>query len=63
MSLIVQRRDVLMKVTLEEHESYILVPSTWKTGQSRRFSLSFYCQEPGFKCELLQEQDAIVPGS
>mmetsp|Transcript_24096 Transcript_24096/g.60702 ORF Transcript_24096/g.60702 Transcript_24096/m.60702 type:complete len:1081 (+) Transcript_24096:140-3382(+) len=61
MSLIVQRRDVLMKVTLEEHESYILVPSTWKTGQARRFSLSFYCQEPGFKCELLQ--DATAPGS
>ncbi|CAD7966337.1 unnamed protein product [Amoebophrya sp. A120] len=43
MSLIVQRRDVLLRVKLQPNMHYILTPSTWKTDRRKKFSLSFFC--------------------
>ncbi|CAD7931386.1 unnamed protein product [Amoebophrya sp. A25] len=45
MSLIVHRRDVLLKVQLKPGETYVLVPSTWRTEQAKKFHLTLFAED------------------
>ena len=52
-SLIVQRRDVLLKTKLKKNQVYCLVPSTWKTNVSTPFYLSIFVDSPNCVCKLI----------
>ena len=44
-SLIVQRRDVMLKTRLKKNQRYTIVPSTWRTGVSAPFCLSVFVED------------------
>ena len=48
-SLIVQRRDVILKARCRRGAMYSLVPSTWKTDLALPFYLTVFA-EPGSSC-------------
>ena len=58
-SLIVQRRDVMLKTKLKRNTRYTVVPSTWRTGVSAPFCLTVFVESSsGAAVDVLVEHTA-----